>query len=279
MAEATKPKPAPPPAAKLQRSPPYPYVPLSKAVERAKDLYPQSQHHQVGANVLAHAWGYSPTSSGVIQTAAALMQFGLLTDEGSGDKRKFQLTPEAIRIVQDADPASEKRKSAIQRAALLPKIHKELWDKYGTGDVSDVLLQNYLTLDRMEAGQSPFNSVAATALIEEYKETVTYAGLSKTSGAPDPGGDKLGEIRQEDTTFVPPPANNAPLRPAVPTHKREVTLMQNERELTTGMLSKDASFRLVVSGTVGVKEIERLIKKLELDKEILAEQEMDELLQ
>ena len=35
-------------------------------------------------------------------------------------------------------------------------------------------------------------------------------------------------------------------------------------------MAKDASFRLIVSGNIGVKEIERLIKKLELDKEILA---------
>ena len=49
--------------------------------------------------------------------------------------------------------------------------------------------------------------------------------------------------------------------------------MAGERELTTGMLSKDANFRLVESGKVGVKEIERLIKKLELDKEILADQD------
>jgi hypothetical protein len=49
--------------------------------------------------------------------------------------------------------------------------------------------------------------------------------------------------------------------------------MEGERELTTGLLSKDASFRLIVSGQIGVKEIERLIKKLELDKEILAEQQ------
>jgi hypothetical protein len=41
---------------------------------------------------------------------------------------------------------------------------------------------------------------------------------------------------------------------------------------TTGLLSKDANFRMIVSGPVGVKEIERLIKKLELDKENLAEQ-------
>ncbi len=47
--------------------------------------------------------------------------------------------------------------------------------------------------------------------------------------------------------------------------------MAGERELTTGLLSKEANFRLIVSGPVGVKEIERLIAKLELDKEILAE--------
>ena len=46
--------------------------------------------------------------------------------------------------------------------------------------------------------------------------------------------------------------------------------MVEERELTTGLLSKDSSFRLIVSGQIGVKEIEMLIKKLELDKEILA---------
>lgn len=52
--------------------------------------------------------------------------------------------------------------------------------------------------------------------------------------------------------------------------------MDGERELTTGLLSKDANFRLVVSGPIGVKEIERLIQKLELDKEILADQGADE---
>jgi hypothetical protein len=56
----------------------------------------------------------------------------------------------------------------------------------------------------------------------------------------------------------------------------EVKVMTGERELTKGILAKDASFRLIVSGNIGVKEIERLIKKLELDKEILAEQDEGE---
>ena len=48
-----------------------------------------------------------------------------------------------------------------------------------------------------------------------------------------------------------------------------------ERELTAGLLSKGASFRLIVSGQIGVKELERLISKLEIDKEILAETDDD----
>jgi hypothetical protein len=52
--------------------------------------------------------------------------------------------------------------------------------------------------------------------------------------------------------------------------------MAGERERTTGLLAKDASFRLIVTGNIGVKEIERLIKKLELDKEILVDQEDEE---
>jgi hypothetical protein len=52
--------------------------------------------------------------------------------------------------------------------------------------------------------------------------------------------------------------------------------MDGERELTTGLLSKGASFRLIVSGHIGGKEIERLIKKLTLDKEILADEQAEE---
>jgi hypothetical protein len=37
--------------------------------------------------------------------------------------------------------------------------------------------------------------------------------------------------------------------------------------------SKDANFRLIASGPVGVREIVRLIQKLQLDKEILADHE------
>jgi hypothetical protein len=63
--------------------------------------------------------------------------------------------------------------------------------------------------------------------------------------------------------------------PKLPPTKRSpfdvLPARKEERVLTTGLLSKEANFRLIVSGPIGVKEIERLIKKLELDKEILAD--------
>jgi hypothetical protein len=59
------------------------------------------------------------------------------------------------------------------------------------------------------------------------------------------------------------------------THARPLAYWSHGPPCTTGLLSKGESFRLIVSGKIGKKEIERLIKKLELDKEILAEQESE----
>ena len=67
-----------------------------------------------------------------------------------------------------------------------------------------------------------------------------------------------------------------PPTPPPPAHEQRVSMMSGERELVTGLLSKGASFRVIVNGTVGVKEIDRLIRKLELDKEILADTEIDD---
>ena len=52
-----------------------------------------------------------------------------------------------------------------------------------------------------------------------------------------------------------------------------VTSSSEEREWKKGQLTKDISYRLIVTGNVGVQEIEELIKHLELEKEMLSGQE------
>jgi hypothetical protein len=80
-----------------------------------------------------------------------------------------------------------------------------------------------------------------------------------------------GDASTEEVVDAPVQPETKPPSPPAPTKEATVTVMEGERVLTTGLLSKDASFRLIVSGPIGVREIERLMKKLELDKEILAD--------
>jgi hypothetical protein len=106
--------------------------------------------------------------------------------------------------------------------------------------------------------------------LNTYDGTIAYAKLAQAgkiandsavvdNGNPDIPAQEVEPPEQEVAAKAPPPL------------QRGAVIMEGERELTTGLLSKDSRFRLIVSGRVGVKEIERLIRKLELDKEILAE--------
>src|SRR5579862_2138870 len=130
-------------ANKRFRSPPYPAIPLGRAIARTQALYAKALHHPVGISVLADSWGYGAKSSGLWATAAALLHYGLLKDEGTGDKRRFTLTEAALRIVRDPDPESVKRLELIQKAAIAPKIFQELWDAYGSAQtLSDMVFKS-----------------------------------------------------------------------------------------------------------------------------------------
>lgn len=255
------------------RSPPYPSIDLAKAVERAKQVHSKAMHYSTGAPVLADAWGYGEKSSGLWATAAALLHYGLLRDEGTGPKRKFTLTDTAIRIIKDADPASDKRRSAVRRAAVMPTIHAELLERFGSDPaISDILLRNYLTLDRGDEGKATFSEQAADDVIRIYKSTMAYAGISDSDTLPvdqqetgDEGDSGIPDDEVASNATPEPP----PSKPVV--KSKGTILMDGERILQDGILSRDATYRIVVSGRIGAREIERLIAKLELDKEILAE--------
>jgi hypothetical protein len=91
---------------------------------------------------------------------------------------------------------------------------------------------------------------------------------------PDPGS--IGESCAPKPPCYHPHHVGEPARDLPKPRTEKVKLMAGERELTTGLLSKDASFRLIVNGHIGVKEIERLIAKLQFDKEIFAAEEASE---
>jgi hypothetical protein len=189
------------------RSPPYPMFDLGKAVERAKEMYAKANAHFVGVQVLAEAWGMKSADGKVWRTAASLIQYGLLQDSGTGKTRKFQLTDAAKRIILDTDPNSVKRREAINRAALIPMIHAELWGRFGRADgLSDTVIKTHLTIDREEFNEAPYSQGAAEEVIATYRASLDYAGLADS--------DKV-DLQQEDTAenhtkdLSPPPSPKA----------------------------------------------------------------------
>ncbi|MEB8389239.1 hypothetical protein OO012_18590 [Rhodobacteraceae bacterium KMM 6894] len=190
------------------RSPPYPSFDLGRAVERVALLDKVAQHHEVGVGVLTEAWGMKSADGQVWRSAAALIQYGLVTDSGTGKTRKFKITDPARRIVRDPDPDSEKRRTALRTAALLPMIHNVLWKRFGSAnDISDSVIKAYLTLDRLDEGETPYSSSAAAEVISSYRKTLEFADLTNASSM-HLEGTKEANTAEDDEVTLPDTGND-----------------------------------------------------------------------
>jgi hypothetical protein len=158
---------------KRLRSPAYPYINLEAAINRAQAFYDREVRNSAPIAVAAADWGYEAKSSAATQTAAALMSFGLMTDEGTGDKRKLKLTQNALKILIDKRSDSTERAELIKQAALTPKIHQQIWAKWGDS-VSDGNLKHALIFE----WQPPFNENTVDGFIKQYRDTIAFAKLT-----------------------------------------------------------------------------------------------------
>jgi len=244
------------------RSPSFPFISLKTAIVRLSELEQKFGRHEPPADRIYLAWGMKGDTSQAQQTIAALKSFGIVEYKGTGIKRPVALTDEA-RIYLRAQQESV-RKDVLKRFALKPRWIAYFWPLWGASRGPDEVCLDTLVL------KHKFNENSAPKFLFVYDETITYAGLSdsdKVPPLPVDNGDELAEADASDLATHSKPKDD----PLVGKLKPKGVIMEGERELTTGLLSKGASFRLIVSGHIGEKEIERLIRKLELDKEILAD--------
>jgi hypothetical protein len=156
---------------KRPRSPGYPGISLREAIEKARVLHGKESRSAAPIEAIYDHWGYAPKSGAGNVAISALKKFGLIEDEGSGQKRKARLSDLGLRIVLDERVDSPEREEAIRRAALLPKIHRDIWEHFGGSLPSDANLRHFL---RFERG---FTENAAAELIKELHDTVAFAQL------------------------------------------------------------------------------------------------------
>jgi hypothetical protein len=241
------------------RSPAYPNITLKAAIDRLVEFDTHFKRSPARPEKIGDAWGIKGKAY-VDRTAAALRYYGLLKYQGTGKERYIVTSDWGKAYLRSAQ--EETKRTVIKKAALLPKQIAFFWNQWGTDRPVDAVCLDELMF------KHKFGEAGARDFLKVYDVTITFAGLT-SSDRPDynPGREpeeEDGEPEGQDGENPPPP-------PPPPSNK--VKMIAGERELTTGLLARDASFRLIVTGNVGVKEIERLIKKLELDKEILADED------
>jgi hypothetical protein len=169
---------------KRTRSPAYPFINLETAVRRAKQFYDREQQHAANLKVAVKHWDYEEKSSGGLQTAAALVAFGLMKDEGMGDRRKLQLTPAAVRIILNPNPAE--RESTLKEAALAPKIHRQMWQRWGGSLPSDESLRFTL----LSEWEPKFNVNSVDSFIKQFRSTIAFAKLVESDKVTSEDGDR-----------------------------------------------------------------------------------------
>ncbi len=148
------------------RSPNYPGISLGTAIDKARKLYESERRHAAPISVVTSIWGYSSPTTGYATVAvAALKKYGLLLDEKADGERLLRLSELAMDILLNPEP-----REAIQQAALLPPLHKEMWETYGSR------LPSFDTLRWMLVKRG-FTESGVQDFLRVYRETITFAKL------------------------------------------------------------------------------------------------------
>jgi hypothetical protein len=240
------------------RSPSFPFIALRSAIQRLEALEKHFGRHPVPAGKAGMAWGMRERSSQADQTLAALRSFGLIEYEGMGPARTVSPTVEGRTYLRSQQDAEKQR--VLKQCALRPRIIRNFWATWGADRPADEAALDVL---RVKNG---FGEAGAANFLKVYDDTIAFSGLSESDKIEFSSGHGASDGGAASDNDAPPQ----------PPHTDKVRLMAGEREFTSGLLSKEANFRLIVSGPVGAKEIERLIKKLEFDMEILTLDDAEE---
>jgi hypothetical protein len=158
--------------AKRHRSPSYPALTLTEALERARTFYAKEGKHSAPIRVAVSHWGYSPKSSGGTATIAALKAWGFMLDEGAGEQRTVRLSEEALKILRDERTESAERDALMSGAAERPKVIKNLLAQYPGGDVSDENLRHYLIMQE-------YNPNSVNDIVKVFHDAKAYLAPEK----------------------------------------------------------------------------------------------------
>lgn len=246
-----------------KRSPAYPYINLQQAIDLATEFYNKEGFNAAPVSVAATDMGYSPTSGSGARVIAALLHFGLLEEEGSGDERQVWLSELAVRIIEA--PNESVKETAIEEAALNPTIHREIWDYW---ELETSKLPSDANMRFTLLKDFGFHKGAVDSVIDEFKETYHFAELGKRMET---------VSRVEESTTVDMPVEKVVRQVEV----KETTPRIIEAIPPTGIKEHTVQLigqpmaRLILPHPLTKRNLQHLIKWLELMEPALTVPEVD----
>jgi hypothetical protein len=204
---------------KKERSPNFPKLTLSDAIESTKKLYEKAGKAKITGEAAVVALGYKGLNGAALTTLGALSQYGLIERERG---ENVAVSPSAIKLIHPIDKAQEE---AIKRElALKPKVFGELHAS-GFFNVDQQILANHLR-------QNNFTSDGAEKAASVYLANFEFAKLAE-HGKDTPSelqddknkGKQEHEETQDDTFAERKPVGKVLAKYSIPLGANEATLV------------------------------------------------------
>jgi hypothetical protein len=180
------------------RSPSYPSIAASKALDIARKVYGAEKRFDVPLAVVTKHGGYTGTKSGPsIRLVAALKKYRVFEDRKGDDL--LHMTDAVKRHVMAQTDAGIRDALLAEMVDRYDEI-KEAKEKYPDGLPGDEALKSYLVLERQ------FTDFGASEFIETLKENLSVA----KPGASDQNGNMNTPQGSGETPPLPPKPHHAP---------------------------------------------------------------------
>ncbi|MBK5264273.1 MAG: hypothetical protein JJE34_03405 [Alphaproteobacteria bacterium] len=169
------------------RSPNYPAIPLSQAVDYAGKIFKFDRTNIIDKEVAAEHMGFTGLNGRTLKLLGALSQYGLLDKVGKG---KVRVSKNAVSILHGID--DDEKSAAITVAALTPSLFRRIRESFD--QPSDKTITSFL----MKEG---FTDAAVGPVLKSYSETNAYLaahGVSESYGKSD---DPASESHHDDETL------------------------------------------------------------------------------
>jgi hypothetical protein len=234
-------------ARRKERSPNYPSVALTQAVDLAVKFYEKEKRTAVAPEVAAKALGYGALSGTARTMIGALRQYGLLDSSKDG----LRISDLAMDIIHNP-LGSVDRTRALKEAAMRPPLIVELFGSHA--DASDDSLRAYLITKRK------FAPDATGRFIPAFREAIQIARLPALDS-------REAEQRGSGTPQKTPPANVEKGAPGA--HPAGET---GETMEFVWQLSGDVVATMTVSKKIELDDVETLNIQLEGAKRAIIKQ-------